>query len=150
MGVSTDGELSYGVIFDEDDEFPWDEHGDEEAWWRDVNEYKCPLEWPFDENGEWLDVPDRESKASACFAHQREWMKANPMPFRLVNACSGDYPQWIVAMPGIGFCARRGYPVKIDGLPDVDPTALQKLKSFLKDFLDCDEEPGWVLSSYWG
>ena len=56
MVQSTDGQLSYGVVFDEDFEFPWDAEkweGDIEEWWRDVKGFSNPMYYPFDQEGDY-------------------------------------------------------------------------------------------------
>lgn len=43
MGVSTDGQLSYGVVIKEDYELPWENtlhNGDIDDWWLDVRGFK--------------------------------------------------------------------------------------------------------------
>ena len=54
MGTSTDGRINYGILFEEDFQFPWDEDekydGDIEQWWMyKVHGYKNPIEL-FDES----------------------------------------------------------------------------------------------------
>jgi hypothetical protein len=48
MGISTNGSICYGILFDEDFEFPWDDEENEgyiEDWWENFNEdAKCPVE----------------------------------------------------------------------------------------------------------
>jgi hypothetical protein len=48
MGISTDGSVCYGILFDEGFEFPWDDEENEgyiEDWWKNFNEdVECPVE----------------------------------------------------------------------------------------------------------
>ena len=48
MGQSTNGELWYGVVFEDGYEFPWDAEefsGDLDDWWRTENtDHPCPVE----------------------------------------------------------------------------------------------------------
>jgi len=66
MGQSTDGQICYGVKFEEDFEFPWDDdpYLDEDDWW-----LEGASEAEIDE-------------------HRRDWLKAHPLPFELVNLVS--------------------------------------------------------------
>lgn len=135
MTVATNAELRYGVIFDEDFGFPWEDidgDGDtpEEVWWRLVTGYTC--------DGE----PD--------FERERAWMEEHPMPFQAVNYCSDGYPMWIIALPNFGYLAHRGHPHRISALSIPHSSDLHRFRSFLSEHLDCIEEPRWILSSYWG
>jgi len=56
MGVSTDGQICYGICVDEI-ELPWDESydGDIESWWTfEVLGFKHSFEL-FTEEGDWID-----------------------------------------------------------------------------------------------
>src|SRR5687768_12176248 len=100
MGTSTNGEISYGIAFDEDFEFPWDDddgEGDLENWWLAVNGYKPPFE-VYDENGYIGGKRPSEEKLSEYFAAQRSFQAAHPLPVELVNVCSGEYPMYILAV----------------------------------------------------
>lgn len=157
MGVSTDGEISYGIAFDEDYSFPWDDEqfeGDIDNWWLDVNGYKPPFEL-YDEQGEYINgvIPSNEV-IKEYFDHQRAFEKDMPaLPVELVNVCSNDYPMYILAVQGIGMIASRGYPKAFD--PDslvVTADQQNALREFCKAHgIDIEgNEPGWYLSSYYG
>lgn len=165
MGQSTNGEISYGIMFEEGHEFPWDAdefEGEIESWWRHIKGYKRPFDI-YDAAGEYLpemlkhvtknaygqNVLDKEI-AEKYYGHRIEWEKANPLPVELVNACSCDYPQWILAVPGTNQTAYRGYPKEIQ--PLIYETAkLQAVLDFCKEFDICGGDgPKWWLSSYWG
>jgi hypothetical protein len=154
MGVSTDGILLYGWLFEEDTEFPWDKkecRGDEEQWWHEVNGYKPPFQL-FTEDGEYIDGKEPTDKmVTEYFNHQCEWDKANLMPFKVVNYCSDNYPMYAIAV-GKVIEANRGYPVPIK--PSelvVDPADAERVKAVLaKHGLELEGEPRWWLASYWG
>jgi hypothetical protein len=154
MGTSTDGQLSFGVAFEVEFEFPWSDdkyEGNIDVWWRDVRGFVNPVESPFDDSGNYKPGVNRGSPViSKYFAKQREWEKANPLPVELVNYCSDDYPMWIIATKHIH--AHRGTPkaVDVDFLRDTDE-AYQTLCEFLEEFsIESDGEIRWWLSSYWG
>lgn len=153
MGVSTDGQLNYGIVFDEGFEFPWSERDDVEDWWREVNGYENPNFDPYDGKGGYKPGVTRDDpRVTAYHLHRREWMAAHPIPIELVNYCSGDYPCWMLALPELKWCASRGCPERID------PAALvvtdeqrNSLIEFCKKYgIEHDAPPAWYLTSYWG
>lgn len=156
MGVSTDGQICYGIFYKDSEEnsdlFPWDEY-DIEGWWKKVNGYVNPCPDPFDELGNYKPgFNEKCPEVSAYFRHQREWEEANPVPVELVNCCSGDYPMWIVAVPTSCRVAYRGHP---EGLDPASLVVSEEDKMFLIDFCEkhigpIPSEPQWWLSSYWG
>lgn len=166
MGVSTDGQISYGILFDEDTEFPWDgdafEH-DIEAWWMHVNGYENPHYCPFTEDGEYKDdapvTVDRwgskrlvhdDPRVREYYDYRLQWMSDHPVPVQLVNYCCGDCEMYIVAVKSMS--CRRGYPleVKPEELAVTDEER-DTLIDFCNDYgIEFDDSPRWWLSSYWG
>ncbi len=153
MGQSTDGEISFGYIFEEGFEFPWDEKWDDiEDWWRDVNGF-IPTFYPYDDRGEYKAGVTSEH-IDAYFDEKHEWDKNNyPVPVQLVNYCSGECPMYILAVPGSVVTANRGYP-KVINL--VILISANEQKSALLDFclkyeidIKDQEEPLWRVSSCW-
>ena len=170
MGQSTNGQISFGVVFPEEHRFPWDsdeDEGDFEAWWRKVNGYKdpVPLDQLYTPEGEYLpgvegDKAAEEAHTNLCRKNYRArdaWDKEHPRPAELVNACSGDVPMMIVSVPGSETCANRGYTVVTkpeEIFKSVTLDQKNELDSFIQKYLVVDEmelEPAhWYLSSYWG
>ena len=150
MGVSTDANICYGIFLDEDYEYPWGDEW-EETWWRETAcGYRPPFEL-FNERGDWIDgkEPDKEI-VSEYFDHQRNFEKAHPMPFELVNYCSGEFPMCILAVPGTVTRASRGYPKEINPLRlVVSSSFLLPFEEFCKEF-GFSGERKWWLSSYYG
>jgi hypothetical protein len=157
MGVSIDGEISYGIAFPEEFEFPWDEdeesEGDIDNWWLDVNGYKPPFEL-YDEEGGYIggSRPPQEH-FNACYEAERIFLTEHPLPVELVNVCSHEYPIYIVALKGTVITANRGFPQSFD------PASLivtDEQRNTLIEFcrthnIDTgDAEPKWYLSSLWG
>lgn len=169
MGVSTDGQICFGIKFEEGHEFPWDGEqwgGDIEDWWtRGVCGYKNPFEI-FDASGNYLphielikgkyqfDHPKpREEVTNAYYDPLFAFQKSHPVPVKIVNYCSSDYPMYMLAVPETCKENSRGFP------EEFDPAALtvtdeqrQALLDFCKTHgIDIGEEtPKWWLSSYWG
>ena len=55
MTVSTDGEICYGWLFEENYQFPWDDEvylKDENEWWMVVRNFSSSV-MPYDEQGEY-------------------------------------------------------------------------------------------------
>lgn len=145
MGTSTDGQLCYGVAFEEEHEFPWD--GMElEGWWREVN--ACPVESPYDEHGEYKPgITDTDD----YFDQRHKWDAANPLPIELVNCCSADCPIWILAVPASIQSCSRGYPHTFNPADlTITEEEVQKLLDFCERFGIEITELKWLLSSYWG
>lgn len=159
MGVSTDGILAFGIQFDpeeEDIKLPWmvtseDEDDDEqdeidlEEWWRRVNGYK-PSKEIWTEEGKLPGVT--EADLEAYYQEQSDWDSSHPMPFSLQTHCSGEYSQYILAVPGTVTTANRGAAQEITSL-EVPTKALAKFKEFCAKY-GVEGEPKWWLCSYWG
>jgi len=164
MGVSTDGQISFGILFEEGYEFPWDceaHDGDVEDWWiYKVCGYKNPIEL-YDGKGEYINgrEPSKE-ESDLYYDTKRKFFEAHPIPVELVNYCSGDYPMYMVALPNSCMSNSRGDPKEID-LQKLTVTEEDKAK--LIEFCEkhckpsedsCCEfpemKPKWYLSSYWG
>ena len=153
MGVSTDGQLSYGVVFEEGFDFPWDGQefeGDEEEWWKAVNGYTNPNPCPYTDAGEYkpgmnLDSPE----VGPYHDHSSAWLKNHPFPVQIVNYCSADYGVYLLAVKH--FSCNRGYPVEIKrSFLDVADEDRKKLRGFLEKYGIEADEPKWWLTSYWG
>lgn len=151
MGVSTDGRICYGALFEEGTEFPWDEDGqDIEDWWRDQYDWE-PSKEVYDRAGNYLPGITR-ADIDAYYKERRDWLKEHPLPVELVNVCSGDCPIYILAVPGTVKTANRGYPVEIDKDVDfaLDPKADIALVEFLQTHeLEPEGPAKWYLSSEW-
>ena len=157
MSQSTDGQICYGVLFEEEQEFPWDEthySGDGiEEWWREESGF-VPTIQIYDERGEWKDgiKPPQEQK-DLYYRERKEWDVAHPCPVELVNCCSGEFPIWILAVPGTFMKACRGEPRMFDPMtafPGVSFEEKTRLFDFCKKYgLSADGGVGWFLSSLW-
>lgn len=152
MSRATDGQLSFGFVFEEGFEFPWDDdkyEGDIDEWWLDVRGFSGVAESPYDENGNYRTGLNSDSpEVSIYYEKEREWLKNHPLPVKLVNYCSGDYPMFVIASKS--FSNRRGYPNKIspESLMDTEE-ALQVLVDFCEEFgIEPEGEAAWWLTSY--
>jgi hypothetical protein len=159
MGQSTNAEISFGILFEEEYKFPWNEEhgGDIEEWWKDVAGYE-PLFRVYDEQGEYLPgFSPEDPRVGEYFKHRLEWENNNPLPVELVNACSDSCPVHILAVPDSVFTVRRGYPAVISATETLDTikfaNELDKFMGFIKkyfpDELDVLKNMRWYLSSYW-
>jgi len=105
MGVSSDGQICYGIAFEEDYEFPWlDEKWSddkEEDWWiTDICGYKPPFEI-CNEHGEYFDgIRPTQEKINQYFKHYQAFKEENPMHVEIVKHCSDNYTMYIIAVPG--------------------------------------------------
>lgn len=154
MTVSTDGQICFGVLLEKDHKLPWD-NGDYdgwiESWWMDVQGYKRPFEI-FNESGNYIGgMKPPEDKRREYYDHQHTFEKAHPLPIKLVNYCSGDYPMYILAVPGNSKRASRGYPESFDPAElTVTQEEVDALLQFCDDYGIEHDEPKWWLSSYRG
>lgn len=159
MSTSTDGQLSFGLIFDEGFEFPWcdeDGDGDEDdfirAWWYKRNSYGDPTLKLYDSDGNCVEPESSRGEAVArLYSERREWEEAHPIPIQVVNYCSCDSPMLMLATRH--FSASRGYPKELDleclVSLDLEPDR-QILSAFLEEYgIESDHEPQWFLSSLW-
>lgn len=154
MGVRTDGQLSYGVVFDEGFEFPWDAdefEGSIEAWWKYVKGFVNPVEYPCCDDGENYKPGIHQGSPiiKEYYAAEREWQKANPIPVEVVNYCSYPRPMYIIATKHT--YNRRGDSNEIDleWMLDIEEYR-ERLINFLNEFgIEFDEKPRWYLSSFW-
>jgi hypothetical protein len=158
MGQSTNGQICYGILFNEDTEFPWDKETnrwpDIEEWWVfDVLDFRHSFEI-FTPEGDWIGGKEwPKEKINQYYEERESFEEQNPeLPVVLVNYCSSEYPIYILAIPETYFEANRGYPKEFSP-PNLTITDDQKdiLINFCNDHdIEFDDEPGWYLSSYWG
>lgn len=153
MGVSTNGQICYGVLLEDGAELPWEqEEGgqDIDDWWRNQTGY-VPSKPVYDGDGDRLQGITQDD-IEAYYAERRKWDEAHPCPVEMVNVCSGDCPIYIVAIPSTVKSARRGYPEKIDVQADfaLDPKLEIELCEFcVKYGIEYEDSPAWYLSSLW-
>lgn len=160
MGVSTNGQICYGIMFDEDTKFPWDDEkyeGDIDNWWLyGVVGFKPSFEIYSDDDDDDNTYVDGKQPSdevfSAYFGEIHEARKVNPTPASVINYCSDNVPMYILAVPSTVNQARRGYPEVFEP-SDLVVTDAQKtaLIEFCKAHgIGVGGEPAWYLSSYWG
>lgn len=152
MGTSTDGQLCYGIMFEKDTEFPWDEHPSGfEEWWLEQCGYEDLFEM-FDERGQWVDPKPSEERQKEFWDHRKRFREQFPEPVVLVNYCSDTVAMYILAIPRTEIRAWRGYPeTLVPGELTVTPEEREALISFCKRFgIEVPSDPAWYLSSYWG
>ena len=158
MGTSTDGIIAYGIAFEEEFEFPWDEElpyceaGEIEDWWLHIHDFYNTSDYPFTLEGEYKEGK-AEADCSVWFKKKDAFLKEHPVPVEKENYCSGDYPMYALIVPGTAFRAKRGYPANFY-LEDLMKITVKQIEDF-KEFLDkyklvYETEPAWLLMSYWG
>jgi len=154
MGVSTNGQICFGIYFEEDAELPWDESGDSlDEWWIEESGWVWEGDNPYTSQGEYTPgFCDGDPRIDTYYNSRTEWKKSHPCPIVDVNYQSGDYPAYILAVPSTIKTANRGYP-KVFSPGDLI-VSLDEEKALL-DFcnkygLEYDTPPSWYLSSYWG
>jgi hypothetical protein len=150
MGVLIDGQLSYGIAFDEGFEFPWSEFENIAEWWKLVR--GLSIESIYDDQGDFKPgLSFGSDEVARYYQELRAWEEANPLPVEVVTHFSRDYPMHILA--ALSESARRGYPTAIDTEFITNTAeARQRLLAFLAEFdIDCGgREPEWLLTCYVG
>jgi len=157
MGVSSNADVTFGIKFEEDFEFPWDDESKEdyeiEDWWRDVNGFKHSVEI-YDERGEYInDKEPPQEVQDKYYDEQREFDEANPLPLSLENYCSYDYPMYILCIPALGTGANRGYPNSFEpkDLIGKEDEHSKILIDFCNKYeIEMPDKPRWWCSSFMG
>lgn len=152
MGVSTNGQICYGVLFEDGYAMPWDEsrHTESEWYYRLFPDYPTADEL-YTEEGNLKEGVTQEELITRLTQRRAYRDKKEDLPFEAVNVCSCDYPMYILAVPGTTKSAARGYLEVLD-FNDLqpDPVALDKFLSFMSEhFPDIDVKLEWYLSSLW-
>lgn len=163
MGTSTNGQICFGIPFEEDYEYPWDDEkydGGFDDWWiYEICNYKNPFEL-YNEEGYVGGKRPPEEKISEYFDTKNKFANKHPSPVGLVNYCSSDCDMYIVAIPKTCISNSRGYPEIFE--PEkmvVSDKDRNELIIFCEKYCrpKDDEswefpkmEPKWYLSSYWG
>lgn len=134
MGVSTNAILAFGINLGEDlpDAFTADEGEsfDFEEWLQK----RFGMEWTADRPDDYW---DKFNEAKDAF------------PIDLIPHCSGDYPEYFLAVRGTDTTARRGYPEVIAELPAIEPEDMIALRAFCDELGIEWQEPKWHLFSMW-
>lgn len=157
MSVSTDGQICFGIAFEDGQGFPWDSDGydgDMDKWWiYTVHKYQPPFEIYGDGDGGYLGgVRPPDERISEYHQARMDFENAHPLPVILVHHCSGDYPMYILAIPRTVKVASRGYPEEIK---PSEMIATRDEYDLLVEFCkthDIDtggQTPKWWLSSMW-
>lgn len=157
MGVSTNGQICFGILFEEDTVFPWNDEKygqDIDEWWLvEVLKWKPSVEIYNDEGGYIGGVKPSREVIDNYYEERGNFINNSPkLPIKEVNYCSGDYPIYILAVPSTYLCAYRGDPVGFSPSSlDVSFSEIDVLLKFCKDYdIKHEDGPKWYLSSCWG
>lgn len=161
MGISSDGQICYGIAFEEGYEFPWLEdkwEGDEEKWWfNGVCGYKPPF-IIYNNEGEFInDERPPQKIMDEYYNHYDEFKKANPMSVDIVGHCSYDYRMFVVAVKGTFVSSSRGDLTEII-CNEIGQDQIKIIIDFCNkyckppnDYCEFPEmKPCWLLSSMYG
>lgn len=155
MGVSTDGHISYGIPFEEGQDFPWGEY-EFEQWWYQRLGFKYSFEC-YDEKGDYLPGMTHEDARRRYDEYDAFKKIHGKPPFDVINYCSDSCPMYMIVLRRTYVCAKRGYPSQLDpSIMQVSPEERQTLIDFCRENIPQSEypkfpplEPQWYLSSYW-
>lgn len=152
MGITIYAQLNFGIAFEEDNKFPWNDkkyNYDIDKWWEEIKGFKNLIESPFDENGNYkTGFNDRSQIAKDYFKAHLEWGKANPLPVQVINYSDSDDPKYIIATKTIEVEWGEAENIDITLLGDTEE-AEKILIAFLTEFgIETMYKPNWLLSAY--
>lgn len=102
MGISVNGQICYGVILKEGQEFPWDKEGyGIETWWvYSILGFRHSVEL-YDKNGNLLEgINPSQEEIDTYWQEKYDFQKQNPAPpVKLINYGFGYQPLWMLAVP---------------------------------------------------
>lgn len=151
MGQSTDGQLGFGVVFEEGYEFPWED--DIEDWWLNECGFKPSVEIYGDTaTGYANNVHPSQKVIDNYYDEKQAFKEAHPLPGRFENYCHHECPMWMLMVPSTFKRNSRGDATEID---PQKMTVTDEEKKALLDFcekydLKYENGPSWFLTSYWG
>jgi hypothetical protein len=157
MSVSTDGQICYGILLDEDTDLPWDDdefEGDIDNWWTcGILGFRHSFEM-FTPEGDWIGGQEWPAEKRREYYDEKQAFEEShtELPVRVVNYCSYDFPMYILAIPETCNRATRGYPSTFNpeelSITDEQRAALIE---FCRTYgIEFAGEPAWYLSSCWG
>ena len=116
MGISSDGQICYGIEFEDEYEFPWED----EEWNQDIEKWWCfgicgykPLFKIYDENGEHIDKNISPKKINEYYEQYNNFKKINPMNVDIIQHCTYENSIYIIAVPNTYQYNSRGYAKEI-------------------------------------
>lgn len=163
MGMDADADISFGVAFDEGQDFPWTENGDIEDWWRKINGF-VPLyeyDWVRDPTPATYNhiavfkdgraLTDEELKAH--YQHKKDWDEAHPMPVMERSFGSDARSCTLLVVPSSHIHGSWDSPTKFD--PSkllVSLKDLEAFRQFMKTYMPDapTDNYGWMLTAYFG
>lgn len=151
MSQSTNGQIAFGIVYDEGTEFPWSERDDFDDWWlNDICNFK-PSREIWDEAGNFINgVRPEQSVINAYFNEKDEFLENHVCLIEPLNVCSYEYPIYALIISSTKITASGGNPTVFE--PDtlvVTDEEIQALKDFCETFNIPYSEPSWFLSSLW-
>ncbi len=155
MGQDPRSSIAFGIAFEEGFEFPWDTEdgsGDHEEWWLKVCGY-VPTKYPYDEKGNYLPGIDRDHPdIEAYYDEKHAFEQAHPFPLDVISISCADYPNYILAVLGTEIYTSWDAPLDFDPASlVVTPEQIEVLVNFCREHnIECEDEPKWLLSAYFG
>jgi hypothetical protein len=151
MGYDASATICFGLSFDEDFEFPWDD--DAEDWWIDViHAYKPPFQL-FDGQGRYIDgKTPTQKQIHEYYDHRQAFQEKHPLPAVFVHSGSDELSSPILAVPSSVVKTSWDAPAEIGAhiFASINAEELQKFKEFCMGYLGIVTDPKWYLSAYYG
>lgn len=141
MGVSSDGQLHFGVVLKDGDGEP-------------LQDSEVPSFVRMDEEDGDVDLDllicDEMNIPRNNYAAVRDASKEYPVALEIF--CSFDYSMYIlrVNVPEAEMAVRRGYHEAFSELPAIPAAAIERFKAWCSSHDLEPEEPKWILSSLYG
>jgi hypothetical protein len=152
MGMDASATISFGMEFEEDFEFPWEDQ-DIDDWWIKELGFE-PSKEVFDENGNYNEGMTKKD-SDDYFKEIGEFLENHPCPIIDIRCGSYDNHSTVIAIPSSCIYGDWESGVNIDTLEDfiLDNENLNSYYEFMnKYFLDefMNQKPRWILTCFWG
>lgn len=160
MGMRAHASLCFGILLDPCMDYPWVTWGEEkgfggpissiEAWWNYVGSGWDRWGEVYDKNGNIFDHVSMDGQYAQWCEEHTTYMGAHPLPVRLVQHGSEEYPQYILASPSSVLETNWDSPLSLGGqLPLI--IDLMEFVGFCSRFhIETLNKIGWHLSTFWG
>ena len=153
MGDRAKAQICFGIAFEEDHEFPWDNYECIDDWWvYEVLKFK-PTVQIYNDEGNWINGIEPDKKLVDDYYNEKSFVKNSRLiPIELVRHSHYANPMYIIALPG--------YTIEVDWgeLEIINPESFcydiiekRVLIDFCKEFnIKFKEDPKWYLTVYYG
>lgn len=134
MSIVADGKIFYGILYEQDFEFPWDEKDlNLEDWWLQETGYDGSTD-----------------EYDTYYFNKKKWLEGHPLPVEEINYCSGMCPMYALCVPGSVKTASLGRPQDFNPITDfvMSLSEQDQYFEFISKYGLHKSAPSWYLGSY--